>query len=495
VTSRPTVAVYYWPNFHPDRFHQSKKGAGWTEWEVVKAGKPRFPGHEQPLAPLWGYRDESDPYEMARSIDAMADAGVDALIFDWFRYDDDIDGGVLLESALRDGFLRAENRARVRFGLMWANHTYIDLHPFAPGTKFENAPVWRLGEIGRAAFDRHTQDAIDRYFSQPNYWLIDGRPYFSIYDVEKLIAGLGGIDETIDALESFRARTRAAGFPDLHLNLVDWTIEPAAVGQSAAELVAALGADSTTWYQWVHHCLPSDGTGGDATAGGAVGPVAFETLEDDSEPPTRDYVEWGDEAMQHMAVRRDELGVPFYPHVSIGWDGTPRNYPGGIVTGTSAERFERFLREARELEPAVITINAWNEWVEGSHLEPDAKTGFAMLDAMRHAFGARAPQRVCFRLRVRRERLAEYEARHASVWPEMLDALRATGWRNYSLFLDDDGLLIGYLECDDFERALAEMEKTDVNARWQMEMAPFFEELTGRPDQGMVPLREVFHLT
>jgi len=103
-------------------------------------------------------------------------------------------------------------------------------------------------------------------------------------------------------------------------------------------------------------------------------------------------------------------------------------------------------------------------------------------------------QRICFRLRVREDKLAEYESRHESVWPEMRDALSAAGWRNYSLFLDDAGNLIGYLECDDFERALTAMEKTDVNARWQEEMAPFFEGLSGRPDEGMVPLREIFHL-
>src|SRR5262245_16067769 len=67
-------------------------------------------------------------------------------------------------------------------------------------------------------------------------------------------------------------------------------------------------------------------------------------------------------------------------------------------------------------------------------------------------------ERVCFALRVRANRLDEYRARHRAVWPEMLDALRATGWRNYSLFLSEDGLLIGYLETDDFEAALAGMD-------------------------------------
>jgi len=104
-------------------------------------------------------------------------------------------------------------------------------------------------------------------------------------------------------------------------------------------------------------------------------------------------------------------------------------------------------------------------------------------------------QRVCFQLRVRPDRLEEYKARHREVWPEMLEALSRTGWRSYSLFLRPDGLLIGYLECDDFEEAQRAMEETDVNARWQADMSPFFELPEGaRPDTGFERLEEIFHL-
>jgi L-rhamnose mutarotase len=104
-------------------------------------------------------------------------------------------------------------------------------------------------------------------------------------------------------------------------------------------------------------------------------------------------------------------------------------------------------------------------------------------------------ERVCFLLKVRPERLAEYKERHKTVWADMLQALRETGWRNYSLFLRDDGLLVGYLETEDFAAALSCMASREVNERWQREMGPFFEALDGwRPDQGMLPLTEVFHL-
>ena len=104
-------------------------------------------------------------------------------------------------------------------------------------------------------------------------------------------------------------------------------------------------------------------------------------------------------------------------------------------------------------------------------------------------------QRICFTLRVKADRLAEYKLRHQTVWPEMQDALREAGWQNYSLFLKDDGQLIGYVETPDFERALSQMASTEVNARWQAEMADFFEGEPGKnADEQMRPIPEVFHL-
>ena len=104
-------------------------------------------------------------------------------------------------------------------------------------------------------------------------------------------------------------------------------------------------------------------------------------------------------------------------------------------------------------------------------------------------------QRVCFVLQVRPERLAEYKERHKNVWPEMRQALRETGWGNYSLFLRGDGMLVGYVETDDFEAARTAMAQREVNACWQKEMTEFFMNPPGvAPDQAMRPLEEIFHL-
>ncbi|MCX2752913.1 MULTISPECIES: L-rhamnose mutarotase [unclassified Gordonia (in: high G+C Gram-positive bacteria)] len=111
------------------------------------------------------------------------------------------------------------------------------------------------------------------------------------------------------------------------------------------------------------------------------------------------------------------------------------------------------------------------------------------------------PQRVCFVLQLRPERVEDYLEAHTEVWPEMLDALRETGWRNYSLFLrKDDGMVVGYLETDDFATTTAAMEATDVSARWQAHMSEYFLPAAGggaggaNPDTIRTELLEYFHL-
>ena len=164
---RIQVAVYYFPNYHPGDARNTKlKGtAGWSEWELVKNAKPRFPGHEQPKVPLWGYGDESDPKVMARKIDTAADNGVDAFLFDWYHYDD----GPFLNNCLDRGYLRAPNRARVKFALMWANHDWTDIHPA------KRQQPYRLlypGKVSPENFERITDHVIRDYFHQPSYWQV-----------------------------------------------------------------------------------------------------------------------------------------------------------------------------------------------------------------------------------------------------------------------------------------------------------------------------------
>lgn len=102
--------------------------------------------------------------------------------------------------------------------------------------------------------------------------------------------------------------------------------------------------------------------------------------------------------------------------------------------------------------------------------------------------------RVCFRSSVQPGLIDEYRRRHAAVWPEMLRALKDAGWNNYSLFLGEDGLLVGYVECEDFDAVRARMALTEVNTRWQAEMATLFDNTDQAPDEGFQVLEEVFNL-
>ncbi len=371
------VACYYFGNYHPsDRRNEALKGKGWSEWDLVKQAKPRFPGHAQPRVPLWGYTDESDPKEMARKIDAAADHGIDAFIFDWYWYDD----GPFLERPIDEGFMRAANNGRMKFGFMWANHDWVDIHPLRKG-----APQRLLypGKVTPETFAKIGDLLVSRYFAHPSYWRIDGKPYFSVYDLQKLVESFGDVASTRKAIDSLRAKAVAAGLPGVHVNAVAWGT-PILPGEKApsdpVKLIADLGFDSVTSYVWIHHVpLPNQQTNYDIVRDG--------------------YMNYWDDAKRRYAM-------PFFPNVTMGWDSSPRAHQDDVfdasgypymntIAGNTPARFQEALTLTRRrllaqpAGPRVVTINCWNEWTEGSYLEPDTEHGMAYLEAVRAVFGRR----------------------------------------------------------------------------------------------------------
>ena len=375
--ARTEVAAYYFPHYHADPRNDRWHGKGWTEWELVRAARPRYPGHRQPIVPAWGCFDESDPAWAAREIDLAAEHGVTAFIYDWYWYED----GPFLQDGLERGFLGAANRGQLRFGLMWANHDWQNIHP----ATFVNRPeTLASGRVSRAAFDRIVTHVISRYFSQPTYLKLDGAPYFSIYELGTFVAGLGGLDRAREALEAFRARTRAAGFPDLHLNFIVWglTVLPSDVPQrDPARIVRELGAASVGSYAWVHHFDPNS--------------AGF---------PRSSYARAAERNRRAWEEYRRQFPVPYHPNVSMGWDPSPRTiqsdryenrgYPWtAVLEGNAPGAFREALRAARDFvagQPEgarMVTLNAWNEWTEGSYLLPDTAAGTAYLQAVKAVFG------------------------------------------------------------------------------------------------------------
>ena len=122
---RPQVVAIYCPLWHRYDHMDAWHGYGWNEWELLKTAPPRFPGHYQPLRPSWGCFDESDPKWASREIALAADHNIDVFLFDWYWYS----GVRLMEEALEKGFLKAPNRKRLKFALMWANHNWADYFP------------------------------------------------------------------------------------------------------------------------------------------------------------------------------------------------------------------------------------------------------------------------------------------------------------------------------------------------------------------------------
>lgn len=372
-----TVACYYFGNYHPGDPRNTKvKGAAWSEWDLVKNAKPRFEGHDQPKVPLWGYQDESKPEVMAQKIDAAAEHGIDAFIFDWYYYND----GPFLDRPIDRGFLRAKNNKRLKFAFMWANHDWIDIHPYTRGAP---AKLLYPGAVTPATFEKIGDHVIKNYFKKENYWRIDGKPYFSFYDLNALVASFGGVDATRTALDQFRQRAKAAKLPGLHLNAVVWGQVILPGEQKVANLesiVEKLGFDSVTSYVWIHHVgLPEQKT---------------------------DYNYVRDRYLDYWSRTDQQFKVPYIPNITMGWDSSARadqsqpfenvgypfmntianNTPANFRTAMEMVK-TRLLADPKKLK--IVNINCWNEWTEGSYLEPDTVNKMGYLEAVKAVFGGK----------------------------------------------------------------------------------------------------------
>lgn len=369
-----TVAAYYFANYHTDDPRNIiNKGAGWSEWELVKAAQPRFPGHQQPKVPLWDYVDEKDPKVMAKKIDAAADNGIDCFIFDWYMYED----GPFLNRCIDEGFLKAKNCERIKFGLMWANHDWVDIHPYTRGA---TQKLLYPGKVSSKRYDEICDLLIKEYFTKPNYWKIDEKAYFSIYDIQKFMEGFGSLEATKAAMDRMNEKAIAAGLKGVHWNLVAWgrpILPVEKVPANTPELIKSLGFSSVTSYVWVHHVdLPDRQT---------------------------DYNKARDEYFTYWDKAKKEYPVQYFPNVSMGWDPSPRcdlksewgnfGYPFTNTIGNNTpENFKKALQMTKDKlladpnGPRIMNINCWNEWTEGSYLEPDTVNGMKYLEAVKEVF-------------------------------------------------------------------------------------------------------------
>ena len=356
------VAAYVWPAYTGnDLRSRIFWEEGYGEWQSVKNMKPMFEGHKWPRKPLWGYLNEADPFVMEMEIEAATSHGLNVFIYDWYWYDN----GPFLENCLNDGFLKARNNDKMKFYLMWANHDANTM--WDKRLSDLKIPIWN-GAVDRKTFEYVVDRTIDKYFGHPSYYKIDGKPVYMFYHIPILVRGLGGVEEAKRALDYFRERTVKAGFAGLELQVCTNVAVERMVDEhtTAKQFLKYAGFCSGSFYQFRDH---------------------FKM--------TEPYPEIFEAAKAKFETYVNELGITMYPHVSVGWDNSPRyktlhdevcrdNTPENVKK--AFEWAKSYIDEHPELKAPLITVNSWNEWTEASYLQPDDLYGYGYLEALKKVF-------------------------------------------------------------------------------------------------------------
>ena len=366
------IAAYIWPAYTPNEPRTKifwPEGMG--EWQTVKNEQRDYPEFSEKRKPLWGYVNEADPYVMQMQIDAAADHGVNVFIYDWYWYDN----RPFLENCLNEGFLKAKNNKRMKFYLMWANHDASYCWDVRNASQdWGDTVVWN-GAVDEKQFDIISDRLVNKYFTHELYYKIDGKPVFMIYDINNLVLGLGGIENTKRKLDELREKCIKAGLKGIHFQITQWGDEihnitgvdgSKSLDIETSKLAKMLGFDSASNYQYVH----------------------FTDV-------NRDYNEINADVEQKWEEFYRRYDGKYFPHVSVGWDNNPRyrKFRKDVVKNNTPENFEKVLKRAKNfvdthaLDAPLITVNSWNEWTETSYLEPDMLYGYAYLEKIKKVFG------------------------------------------------------------------------------------------------------------
>lgn len=369
------VMCVYYPHWHTYPYGEKWLGKGWTEWEFVKTAIPRFKGHKLPYVPLPGYLDGKNPADVAKEIDLASNAGITVFLYDWYWYG----GKRTMEESLEQGFLKAPNRDKMKFAIMWAYHDRAN--GFRPEP---TAPRANLMTLARTEEDflEMLDYCIKNYFKRPEYYTVDGRPFYSMYNALNFVKDYGGAAKVKKMFDKAAERMRKNGLPPVCWNAMIDSSDP--VG--AAKLLAEAGFENATRYNI-----------------NAYHEAFFDKKRDGL------FYEYADAVPAHkkFAEMMKQAPISYIPVATMGWDSSQRcrataqfpwvegaTYPyGPIFKNNNPDLFEKILKDAKHYaqysHPKAILINAWNEYTEGSYLLPDIREGDHYLRAIASVFGRR----------------------------------------------------------------------------------------------------------
>lgn len=356
-----TAIAYYLPQYHPIPENDKHWGPGFTEWSNVVRARPLFPGHHQPHLPAdLGFYDLRVPETRAKQRDLALEAGIAAfaVYHYWFH------GHRLMHRPV-DEFFR-DPVHETKYLLCWANESWT-----LEWRGQDN--VTTLEQRYSPQDDRtHAEFLVERFLTNERYFTYEGRPVFLVYHPNHLpengrmvrtlrqVAATHGVDPLVGGCVAFEERTdiRERGFDFSVRWAPNWLLIQRARNTRLERLLRV--ENKLLASRW---------------------------------PRFR-----GNTAFSYEDVVREHLDAPKSPwptceSVFPTWDNTARRAHGDalVVTGSTPTLFEKWLRAAaarlRPHDPGLVFVNAWNEWAEGCHLEPDDVKGHAWLKACRSVFG------------------------------------------------------------------------------------------------------------
>ena len=366
------VLAFYLPQFHPTPENDGWWGKGFTEWRNVVKARPLFPGHYQPHLPAdLGFYDLRAPEARLAQAQLAQHYGITGFCYFhyWFH-------GTRLLSRPFDAVLRS-GEPGFPFCLCWANENW---------TRQWDGMAHHVLMPQRHSFedDRAHIDYLIEAFRDPRYIKINGRPLFLIYRTELL-------PEPSRTAEIWRQRARAAGFPDLYLARVEARVslgpDPKNIGFDAAvEFAPDKGVLAGPMMRGEHWGVRTRVLNRLSKVG-LISSAYFE------------HAIYSYDSLVEGMLRKSAPGYTRFRCVTSGWDNSPRREKGAtIFHGSTPKAYERWLsaiaRETLEQhkgEERIVFVNAWNEWAEGNHLEPDQRWGLAYLEATAHALNTHQP--------------------------------------------------------------------------------------------------------